>query len=48
MPNPPKPTERKRRPGNPGKRRVPPPVAIVPRADGVPEPPALERAGRHL
>lgn len=48
MPNPPKPTERKRRSGNPGKRPLPSPVAIVPRAVGVPEPPALERAGADL
>ena len=48
MPNPPKPTERKRRSGNPGKRRLPPPTAIVARADGVPEPPALGSEGLGL
>ena len=48
MPNPPKPTERKRRSGNPGKRRLPPPTAIVPRAEGVPDPPALQSEGLGL
>lgn len=48
MPNPPKPAERKRKAGNPGKRRLPAPVAIVPRSDGVPEPPALQNDGLKL
>ena len=40
MPNPPKPTERKRRTGNPGKRALPKTsnVRLLPAADGSPEP----------
>jgi P27 family predicted phage terminase small subunit len=45
---PPKPTERKRRSGNPGKRPLPAPTAIVPGAYGVPEPPALQSEGLGL
>jgi P27 family predicted phage terminase small subunit len=45
MPNPPKPVERKRKTGNPGKRRLPEPVSIVPALQGVPEPPELGPAG---
>jgi P27 family predicted phage terminase small subunit len=49
MPNRPKPTERKRRAGNPGKRPLPKPIAIVPRADGTPTPPVqLDHAGTAL
>ena len=43
---PPKPTEIKRRTGNPGKRPLPEPVSIVAGLEGVPEPPAgLAMAG---
>lgn len=40
MPNPPKPTEVKRRLGNPGKRALPDPAKVItlPAADGIPEP----------
>lgn len=40
MPNPPKPTELKRRQGNPGKRSLkrPSAVTVLPRAEGAPEP----------
>ena len=40
MPNPPKPTEQKRRLGNPGKRRLPSlaTVTTIPAAVGIPEP----------
>ncbi|HYZ13762.1 MAG TPA: P27 family phage terminase small subunit [Actinomycetota bacterium] len=49
MPNRPKPVERKRRAGNPGKRALPKPVAIVPAVDGIPRAPVpLDRAGRDL
>lgn len=46
---PPKPTERKRAAGNPGKRPLPSPVSIVPASDGVPTPPTpLEKAGAEI
>ncbi|MCI0633888.1 MAG: P27 family phage terminase small subunit [Actinobacteria bacterium] len=46
---PPKPTERKRAAGNPGKRKLPKPLSIVPAASGTPAPPVpLERAGSEL
>jgi P27 family predicted phage terminase small subunit len=49
MPNPPKPTEKKRRSGNPGKRRLPTPVSIVPAQGSAPTPPSrLEQAGSAL
>ena len=49
MPNPPKPIERKRRAGNPGKRPLPEPIAIVPRADRAPHPPkGLRAPGRSV
>lgn len=40
MPNPPKPVERKRRTGNPGKRALPQlaSVTALPAADGIPDP----------
>lgn len=39
MPNPPKPVERKRKAGNPGKRPLPDPVSLVPALQGIPDPP---------
>jgi P27 family predicted phage terminase small subunit len=49
VPNPPKPTERKRRAGNPGKRRLPEPISIVPASEAPPVPPeGLEAVGRAL
>jgi P27 family predicted phage terminase small subunit len=46
VPNPPKPTEKKRKSGNPGKRRLPTPVSIVPSQEVPPIPPAgLAEAG---
>lgn len=49
MPNPAKPTEQKRKLGNPGKRALPEPEAIIPLADGVPEPLGLLAApGRKM
>jgi P27 family predicted phage terminase small subunit len=46
MPNPPKPSEKKRKAGNPGKRKLPEPVSIVPALDAAPAPPAgLAEAG---
>jgi P27 family predicted phage terminase small subunit len=46
---PPKPTERKRAAGNPGKRKLATPLAVVPATEGVPTPPVpLERAGIDL
>ena len=46
---PPKPTERKRAAGNPGKHKLVEPLAIVPASDGTPAPPVpLARAGREL
>jgi P27 family predicted phage terminase small subunit len=46
---PPKPTERKRAAGNPGKRPLAEPIALVAPVDGVPSPPVeLERAGSEL
>jgi hypothetical protein len=51
MPNPPKPTEIKRRTGNPGKRPLPKPAKVIalPMADEVPEPPRpLGSEGRKL
>ncbi len=39
MPNPSKPTERKRRAGNPGKRKLPAPISIVPASEAPPTPP---------
>jgi P27 family predicted phage terminase small subunit len=46
---PPKPTEVKRRAGNPGKRPLAEPLAIVPAANGIPTPPMpLDRAGAAL
>jgi P27 family predicted phage terminase small subunit len=46
---PPKPTERKRRAGNPGKKPLPTPISIVPAATSTPEPPVeLARAGTDL
>jgi P27 family predicted phage terminase small subunit len=44
-----KPTERKRRSGNPGHRPLPEPVQILPATDGPPTPPeSLKDAGRAL
>ena len=40
MPNPAKPTEKKRKAGNPGKRKLPEPVSIVPAQPAAPLPPA--------
>lgn len=37
---PPKPTELKRRNGNPGQRRLPTPVVLLPGGQGTPEPPS--------
>ncbi|MCF8542447.1 MAG: hypothetical protein K9G24_05120 [Candidatus Nanopelagicales bacterium] len=51
MPNPPKPTELKRRTGNPGKRRLPDrdTVITLPAADGIPDPlRPLEIEGRRM
>jgi P27 family predicted phage terminase small subunit len=49
MPNPPKPVERKRRTGNPGKRPIRAAAVLVPAADGVPAAPAdLGDHGRSL
>jgi P27 family predicted phage terminase small subunit len=49
MPNRPKPTERKRRAGNPGKRPIREPLAIVPATDGTPTlPVSLGPAGTEL
>ncbi len=46
---PPKPVERKRAAGNPGKRALSEPLAIVPAIDGTPAPPvAFDRAGLKL
>jgi hypothetical protein len=46
---PPKPTERKRAAGNPGKRKLAQPVALIPAAEATPPPPVpLERAGSEL
>ena len=46
MPNPPKPTERKRRTGNPGKRKLPEPKSLVLAQDTSPTPPqGLGEAG---
>jgi P27 family predicted phage terminase small subunit len=46
---PPKPTERKRAAGNPGKRKLAQPLSIVPAANGTPTPPvALDRPGTEL
>ena len=46
MPNPPKPTEKKRRSGNPGKRPLPVPRAVVSALDVAPAPPeGLGKAG---
>jgi P27 family predicted phage terminase small subunit len=46
VPNPPKPSEKKRKAGNPGKRRLPEPVSIVPAQDVPPSAPAgLAEAG---
>lgn len=38
MPNPPKPIERKRRTGNPGQRKLPPPATAIPAITNLPEP----------
>ena len=40
MPNPPKPAEKKRKAGNPGKRRLPEPVSVVLAQEHAPTPPA--------
>jgi P27 family predicted phage terminase small subunit len=46
---PPKPTERKRAAGNPGKRKLPEPLAIVPAVGELPTPPVeLARTGADL
>jgi P27 family predicted phage terminase small subunit len=46
VPNPPKPSEKKRKAGNPGKRKLPEPVSIVPAQDVAPIPPSgLSEAG---
>lgn len=46
MPNPPKPSEKKRKTGNPGKRRLPTPVSVVLALDAAPAPPGgLSDAG---
>lgn len=46
MPNPPKPVERKRKSGNPGKRPLPEPKSLVSALEHVPEPPqGLSGAG---
>lgn len=46
MPNPPKPSEKKRKAGNPGKRRLPTPVSIVSAQEVAPIPPScLAEAG---
>jgi P27 family predicted phage terminase small subunit len=46
VPNPPKPIEKKRKAGNPGKRRLPEPVSIVSAQEHAPAPPAgLEEPG---
>lgn len=46
MPNPPKPAEKKRKTGNPGKRRLQTPVSVVLAQDVPPAPPdGLGRAG---
>jgi P27 family predicted phage terminase small subunit len=46
MPNPPKPVERKRKSGNPGKRPLPKPKSLVLALEHVPEPPqGLSGAG---
>lgn len=46
MPNPPKPVERKRKQGNPGKRQLPEPVSVVLAMDAAPEAPqGLGEAG---
>jgi hypothetical protein len=46
---PPKPTERKRKAGNPGKRPIREPLSILPAIEGPPKPPeSLEDAGMAL
>jgi P27 family predicted phage terminase small subunit len=46
LPNPPKPNEKKRKTGNPGKRRLPTPVSVVKALDSAPAVPAhLGEAG---
>ena len=46
MPNPPKPAEKKRKAGNPGKRKLPEPVAITLAQEVAPAPPdGLSEAG---
>ena len=49
MPNRPKPVERKRAAGNPGKRSLPEPRAVVPVLETAPEPPrGLRTAGKNM
>ena len=49
MPNRPKPVERKRAAGNPGKRPLPEPRTVVPALETAPKPPrGLKAAGRDL
>ncbi len=49
MPNPPKPVKRKRRAGNPGKKRLPEPVNVLSAATGVPKAPeTLQETGQAL
>jgi hypothetical protein len=45
MPNPPKPVERKRKSGNPGKRPLPKPTSLVLAQEHLPQPPQGSQAG---